>query len=278
MRKPGRQDVIDDETQKNPHSSSATDQRTEQPSRRLGLLQDIAQEEARLARLEADQADSRRRLGALQAEMASLGVAPDVRVRVPIALEARIPKTSAEKVKLFRSLFRGREEVFPTRFVSKKTGKPGYAPACSNKWEPGLCALKTGGKCSECPNQAFILVDDVAIVEHLTGRHVMGVCPLLDDDTCWFLAVDFDQSTWTNDVIAFVEGRPSGVLPPSKTFAIAGWSIKASAWRSDSKRATTCLVSMPALMSLRATLRRGSSCSATQTSPMPPSPMTWSSR
>ncbi len=137
-------------------------------------------------------------------------------MRSPIALEARVPKTSAEKVKLFRSLFRGREEVFPTRFVSKKTGKPGYAPACSNKWEPGLCALKTGGKCSECPNQAFIPVDDAAIVEHLTGRHVMGVYPLLDDDTCWFLAVDFDQSTWTNDVSAFVEtcqrvGLPTAV-------------------------------------------------------------------
>jgi hypothetical protein len=108
-------------------------------------------------------------------------------------------------VKLFRSLFRGREEVFPTRFVSKKTGKPGYAPACSNKWAPGLCALKSGGKCSECPNQAFIPIDDAAIVEHLTGRHVMGVYPLLDDDTCWFLAVDFDKSTWRHDISAFVE-------------------------------------------------------------------------
>lgn len=180
MRTPGRQDLLDHQTEKNPHVMSAADQ----VSRREDLLQAIAQEEGRLARLEADQADSRRRLGTLQAELASLGAEPEIRVRLPIAVETRVPKTSAEKVKLFRSLFRGREEVFPTRFVSKKTGKPGYAPACSNKWEPGVCALKTGGKCSDCPNQAFIPFDDAAVIGHLTGRHVMGEYPLLDDETC----------------------------------------------------------------------------------------------
>jgi hypothetical protein len=41
---------------------------------------------------------------------------------------------------LFRSLFRGRPDVFPVRFVRKKTGKPGYGPACSNKWEAELTA------------------------------------------------------------------------------------------------------------------------------------------
>ncbi len=137
-------------------------------------------------------------------------------MRPPAAVEARVPKTSAEKLKLFRSLFRGREDVFPTRFVRKKTGEPGYAPACSNKWESGLCALKTGGKCSDCENQAFVPFDDAAVLGHLTGRHVMGVYPLLDDETCWFLAVDFDEGTWMDDVNAFVEtcrrvGLPAAV-------------------------------------------------------------------
>jgi len=39
-----------------------------------------------------------------------------------------------------------------------------------------------------------VLVDDV-----------MGVYPLLDDETCWFLAADFDKSTWREDVTAFIE-------------------------------------------------------------------------
>ncbi len=118
--------------------------------------------------------------------------------------EAPVPKTSAEKVRLFRSLFRGREDVFPTRFMSKKTGKSGYAPACRNKFVKGVCELPKV-KCGECPNQAFVSFDDTAVIGHLTGRHVMGVYPLLDDETCWFLAVDFDKSTWTEDVSAFVE-------------------------------------------------------------------------
>ena len=109
-----------------------TNGRTVQPSRREDLLQEIAQEEARLQRLEAEQATARARLAAVQAELAALGAEPEIRVRLPLVAEAPVPRTSAEKVKLFRSLFRGRQEVFPTRFVSKKTGKPGYAPACEN--------------------------------------------------------------------------------------------------------------------------------------------------
>ncbi|MCG8324554.1 MAG: hypothetical protein MI673_03485, partial [Thiotrichales bacterium] len=87
------------------------------------------------------------------------------------------PVTPAGKIELFRSLFRGRRDVFPTRFVSKKTGKSGYAPACANKFVRGICELPRV-KCGECPNQAFHAADDQAIANHLRGRHVMGVYPL----------------------------------------------------------------------------------------------------
>ena len=83
-------------------------------------------------------------------------------------------------MRLFRSLFRGREDVFPTRFVSKKTGKAGYAPACTDKFVPGVCGLPKV-KCTECPNQAFAPVTDQAVLDHLQDRRVMGVYPLLED-------------------------------------------------------------------------------------------------
>jgi hypothetical protein len=51
------------------------------------------------------------------------------------------PRSAGEKVKLFRELFRGRDDLYPTRLVSKKTGKAGYAPACSNKFVAGLPVL-----------------------------------------------------------------------------------------------------------------------------------------
>jgi len=111
-------------------TQAETNVRAAQPSTRPEeLLEAIAREEARLAQLEAEQAEGRTRLAAFRVELAAVGAEEEIRVRPPFAAEGPVPKTPAAKLKLFRSLFRGHEDVFPTRFVSKKTGKPGYAPA-----------------------------------------------------------------------------------------------------------------------------------------------------
>jgi hypothetical protein len=167
--------------------------------RRRELLAQIAEEHDRLAALEGQRDVARQRLEALRTQLAEASTSS---VRPPIPTGPLAPATSAEKVRLFRSLFRGREDVFPTRFVSKKTGKPGYAPACRNKFVRGVCGLPAV-KCAECPNQAFVPVDDHVILDHLQGRHVMGVYPILADETCWFLAVDFDKDGWKDDVASF---------------------------------------------------------------------------
>lgn len=108
---------------------------------------------------------------------------------------------------LFRRLFRGREDVFPKLWENTKTGRKGYAPACTNDWMRGVCGkvIKPPVKCGSCLNQAFIPVSDQVILEHLKGQFVAGVYPLLPDDTCYFLAVDFDKNTWMEDVSAFRE-------------------------------------------------------------------------
>ena len=116
----------------------------------------------------------------------------------------------AEKIKLFRSLFRGREDVYPRRFESKKTAKSGYAPACANEWVRGICE-KPKIKCAECPHRKFYQVTDEVIGWHLSGRDtfgrdfVIGVYPMLLDETCLFLAVDFDGENWKQDTQAFLE-------------------------------------------------------------------------
>jgi superfamily II DNA or RNA helicase len=115
-------------------------------------------------------------------------------------------------LQLFSGLFQGRKDIFPTRFVSKKTGKPGYAPACSNKFVRGVCELPKV-KCNECPNQAFIPLDDQVVLGHLQGRHVIGLYPLLKDETCRLLAIDFDKTCWQDDVAAFVETCGSLSIP-----------------------------------------------------------------
>ena len=169
------------------------------------LRRNIAAEEVSLARLERDRSEAHDRLVRLRAELERES-ANDSAAPTPVPQQLSLtpaPRTNAEKVALFRELFRGRQDVFPTRFESRQ-GKSGYSPACRNKFEPGLCELPKV-KCGECRNQAFVPVTDDAISDHLRGQHVMGVYPMLPDHTCWFLAVDFDKTTWMADVRAFVE-------------------------------------------------------------------------
>ncbi len=104
----------------------------------------------------------------------------------------------------------GREDVYPQRFESRKTGRAGYSPACRNEWVRGICE-KPRIKCSECPHQRFLPVTDEVIRWHLCGQDdkgrelVMGVYPMLRDETCFFLAADFDKATWQQDAGAFLE-------------------------------------------------------------------------
>jgi superfamily II DNA or RNA helicase/very-short-patch-repair endonuclease len=117
---------------------------------------------------------------------------------------------SQVKIALFRSLFRGRDDVYARRFESRKTGKSGYAPACANEWIRGICE-KPRIKCAECPHRRFFPVTDDVIRWHLSGYDdadqpfVAGAYPMLRDETCFFLAADFDKRGWREDATAFLE-------------------------------------------------------------------------
>lgn len=118
--------------------------------------------------------------------------------------------TIAQKISLFRELFRGRTDVFPMRWDNANSGKSGYAPACHNEWRRGLCE-KPRIKCSVCPNQAFIEVSNDLIERHLRGTtsmgapFVMGIYPMLPDGSCYFLAADFDREDWRRDASAYLD-------------------------------------------------------------------------
>ena len=119
--------------------------------------------------------------------------------------EAESSKLStAEKVALFRRLFQGRTDVYAVRWVSKSTGKSGYSPACANEWRAGVCE-KPRIKCSDCCHRLLIPLSDAVLYDHLAGKHTVGIYPLLPDDTCHFLAVDFDEAEWKEDALAFAQ-------------------------------------------------------------------------
>lgn len=123
-----------------------------------------------------------------------------------------------EKITLFRSLFRGREDVYARRFESKRTGRSGYSPCCANEWLRGVCE-KPRIRCTKCPNRQLMPVTDKVIRNHLTGRDagglpvVVGVYPMLLDETCFFLAIDLDGNNWQDDASALTKACRTLALP-----------------------------------------------------------------
>lgn len=113
------------------------------------------------------------------------------------------------------------ECVYPVRWESKTTGKSGYSPACANEWRAGVC-IKPQGKCSNCNHRLLEPLSDAIIYDHLAGEHTVGVYPLLPDDTCHFLAVDFDEQDWQEDAIAFMRSCKELGIPAALEISRSG--------------------------------------------------------
>lgn len=127
----------------------------------------------------------------------------------PSALQSTTPavhkfSSPEDKIRLFRSLFRGREDVYARRWYSVTKEKGGYSPVCGNEWKEGICP-KPKSSCSKCDRRLSVSLTDEDIFRHLSGkdlygRDVVGIFPILHDDTCYFLAIDFDDGKWEDHV------------------------------------------------------------------------------
>ncbi len=108
---------------------------------------------------------------------------------------------TTEKIRLFMSLFKGRDDVYAVRWENPKKGTSGYSPFCLNEWKPGLCR-KPQEKCAGCPHKQYIGLDEKVIEDHLRGSNnfVAGIYSLCLDETCYFLAIDFDGEYWAQDI------------------------------------------------------------------------------
>ncbi len=223
-------------------------------TRREEILLKIAEEESKLSTLRNAIEAATLRLAELRAELAAQ---PAEGSRITPASDIQgmaISKPSnAQKIAVFRSLFRGREDVFPVRWENPRTGKSGYSPACENEWKHGVCRkIKSAGNnrtltCGECSQQKFRSVSDEEIARHLRGQQVMGVYPLLPDDTCWFVALDFDGENWQPDVGAFTTtSRELGFHPAverSRSGAGAhAWFFFSTPVSAASARALGCIL------------------------------------
>jgi superfamily II DNA or RNA helicase len=177
------------------------------------LNKEIADLQMRLAELECERTSLLTALEQLKLRLRMTEVQPTPALQTVGDIATTTALSNAEKVTLFHRLFRGRDDVFPRRWENSKTGKVGYAPACRNEWVRGICE-KPRIKCCNCSNQAFVPVNDEVVRSHLQGRDitgperaepfVAGVYPLMTDETCWFLAADFDKQCWQRDALSFL--------------------------------------------------------------------------
>lgn len=102
-----------------------------------------------------------------------------------------------EKIELYQSLFRGREDIFARRW--EKGDKSGYSPAYSFNWNEFNIHRAQGGTLKDFENKTPIPLTNTVVRQHLLGQVVAGIYPILEDNTSYFLAADFDHANWLED-------------------------------------------------------------------------------
>ena len=168
----------------------------------------------KIERLSQENISLRRRIVELGGEVENANSDDGIQKKasVPVISEPLISLFLEEKVALFQSVFKGREDVFARRWYSTKTQKGGYQPVCLNEWRFGFCDKKKT-KCSDCQNRQLKPLEYNDVYNHLVGkdeygRDVIGLYPILEDNTCYFLCADFDDKTcehgFKEDVLTYV--------------------------------------------------------------------------
>ena len=103
---------------------------------------------------------------------------------------------------IFKSLFRGRDEIFAIRW--EKGGKSSYFPAYDyDPYQFRLHKIK-GGTIQNFSDKKLLSLSDQQITKHLNGDHFIGIYPLLKDNTSWFIAADFDKANWIEECRSFL--------------------------------------------------------------------------
>ncbi|VGO22572.1 TOTE conflict system archaeo-eukaryotic primase domain-containing protein [Pontiella sulfatireligans] len=167
----------------------------------------MSEREEQLEKLNRELAELDRRRCGLVAEIGKLQASGE---KIPVSGRVVSRFSPEEKIQLFRNLFSGRDDVFPRRFESRKSDRSGYQPVCKNEWRTGVC-FKPKVKCAKCEHREFVPVSDEVVRQHLSGKDeegkpfVMGIYPLMQDETCSFLAADFDKAEWKKDASAFLD-------------------------------------------------------------------------
>lgn len=107
--------------------------------------------------------------------------------------------STKEKIDLYKSYFRGRDDVFAFKYISKD-GKKGYITSCKNRPNiTGYCSKNKG--CNSCPYKEDLELSDDLLIKHFKGEISLGIYPIIDNDYCYFVAVDFDDKDFKESAL-----------------------------------------------------------------------------
>lgn len=107
------------------------------------------------------------------------------------------------QIQLFQSVFKGREDVFAVRW--EKENKSGYMPAYF--YDPYMYRTHKikGGTFQNYKDKTYLKLTDKEIAKHLNGEQLIGIYPLLSDNSSWFLVADFDKENWIAEAKSFIK-------------------------------------------------------------------------
>ena len=110
---------------------------------------------------------------------------------------------SEQQLELFISLFRGRTDVYARRW--EKDGRSGYGPAYDFNWDEFMTHKRHGGSMKDFENKKLIPLTKEVVKKHLIDQYVVGIYPILSDNTSYFIAADFDGENWLKDSKSFLQ-------------------------------------------------------------------------
>jgi len=163
------------------------------------------------------------------------------------ATRAEAPLSAAARIRRFRSLFRGRQDVYAVRWENSTKGTVGYSPARVPPWE--TTGERVPGEFVDAKGQQHRPLTDDVIRRHLLGEHVVGLYPLDRRARCRLVVADFDDGEWRDDIRAFAETCRDAGVPPLLEISRSGDG--AHAWfffdddvlAVDARRLATALLS-----------------------------------
>jgi superfamily II DNA or RNA helicase len=118
---------------------------------------------------------------------------------------------SKKQIEIYRSLFRGREDIYARRWIKEENS--GYMPAYDVDWDKFEKHKAQGGTFKDFKDKIPAHLTDKVILQHLSGKETIGIYPLLKDNTSWFIAADFDGEKWMRECSVFLESCKKHGLP-----------------------------------------------------------------